>query len=159
MCDWRRGAFLPIVLMSVCGLSGCGGRSHEWPYTVEMGGTRLNVEVAVTPEQKDRGLMFRDRLDENWGMLFVYDTEQPLSFWMKNTRMPLSIAFVDRARIVRDIRDMPPLSEETHTSKVPAMYALEVNQGWFRRHKVTPGTDVTFSTELDDLIAETRQEN
>jgi len=155
MSDWCGCAFLPIVVMGLCIVTGCDSHGREWPYTVETSGARLMVEVATTPEQLERGLMFRDRLDEDWGMLFVYDAEQTLSFWMKNTTIPLSIAFLDRGLVVRDIRDMQPLSEETLTSKVPAMYALETNRGWFERHNVTPGTAVTFSPELEALIKAT----
>ena len=152
MSEWRRAAFLPILLVSVCGAFGCGSRTDEWPYTVRIGGAQINVEVATTPQQRERGLMFRDDLDEKWGMLFVYDAEGPLEFWMRNTRIPLSIAFLDRGLVVRDIQDMTPMSEEMHVSKAPAIYALEVNQGWFARHDITPGTTAKFSPELEKFI-------
>ena len=152
MSEWRRVALLPILLVSVCGAFGCGSRTREWPYTVRMAGVQINVEVAATPQQRERGLMFRDELDEKWGMLFVYDKEEPRQFWMKNTKIPLSIAFIDRGLVVRDIQDMTPMSEEMHLSKAPAIYALEVNQGWFARHHITPGTTAEFSPELEKLI-------
>jgi len=149
---WRRPVFLPIVLVGMCSVFGCNSRTREWPYTVQLGDASLKVEVAATPEQRERGLMFRDDLDENWGMLFAYDDEWTLSFWMKNTKIPLSIAFIDRGLVVRDIQDMTPMTEEMHTSKVPVMYAIEVNRGWFVRHDIAPGTVVTFSPELEKYI-------
>ena len=154
MSEWRRVALLPILLVSVCGAFGCGSR--EWPYTVRMGGVQINVEVAATPQQRERGLMFRDELDEKWGMLFVYDKEETRQFWMKNTKIPLSIAFIDRGLVVRDIQDMTPMSEEMHLSKAPAIYALEVNQGWFARHNITPGTTAEFSPELEKFIEQSQ---
>jgi len=151
--DWCQRAFLPIILLCTGCSVGCNTSETEWPYTVELGGTRVNVEVASTPAECARGLMFRDRLGENWGMLFVYGKEQRLSFWMKNTTIPLSIAFIDREGVVRDIQDMTPLSEEPHTAGVPVPYALEVNRGWFARHGVVPGTTVGFSPKLEALTS------
>ena len=90
-------------------------------------------------------------------MLFVYESEEPLAFWMKNTTIPLSIAFLDRKRVVRDIQDMTPRSEARHVASAPVMFALEVNQGWFARHDVTPLATAVFSPELDALIETYRQ--
>lgn len=107
-------------------------------------GKNLKVEVVQTEEEKARGLMFRESLGKNEGMLFVYEKEEFLSFWMKNTRIPLSIAFMDAKGIIVDIQDMEPFGLETHTSAFPALYALEVNQGWFRRNGITVGDRVNL---------------
>ncbi len=88
--------------------------------------------------------MYRDSLPENHGMLFVFDREQPLAFWMKNTKIPLSIAFLNKDFVIVDIQDMEPFSEKTHISAVPAMYALEVNQGFFRKHGIEVGDTLKF---------------
>ncbi|MCX5910226.1 MAG: DUF192 domain-containing protein [Deltaproteobacteria bacterium] len=102
------------------------------------------MEVVQTEEQKARGLMFRESLGEDEGMLFVYGREEFLSFWMKNTRIPLSIAFMDAKGRIVDIQEMEPFSLETHRSAYPAVYALEVNQGWFQRNGVQVGDRVNL---------------
>jgi len=157
MSLWCTRRFLPIIVLGLGCSFACRPSAKDWPWVVELGGVRLNVEVADTPGKRDHGLMFRDKLGENWGMLFVYETEETLVFWMKNTTIPLSIAFIDRGLVVRDVQDMTPLSEEMHPSSVPAAYALEVERGWFARHGVRPGTAVRFSPELDRLVRERRQ--
>ena len=86
--------------------------------------------------------MHRDSLAPDHGMLFVYEQEEHLSFWMKNTLIPLSIAFIDAAGKIVDIQDMMPLSEESKKSAYPARYALELNQGWFEKHGVRTGDAV-----------------
>jgi uncharacterized membrane protein (UPF0127 family) len=108
----------------------------------------LTVEVADTVETRARGLMYRTHLPEYAGMLFVFEAPARLAFWMKNTRIPLSIAFIDpRWRIV-DIQDMdPPRPGEdvpVYLSRQEAQYALEVNQGFFRRHGIGVGAQVVF---------------
>jgi uncharacterized membrane protein (UPF0127 family) len=109
---------------------------------------QLTVELAVTPEQKTMGLMERRHLAENAGMLFVYDSSQPpdAGFWMFRTRIPLDIAFLDSAGIVRATRAMVPcetvLTEgcPTYSPDVPYRYALEVNSGYLQRHGITLGS-------------------
>ena len=102
----------------------------------------VQVEVADTPEERQQGLMGRTALAEDAGMLFVFDTEQPLSFWMKDTLIPLSIAFIDAEGRIVDIQDMQPLDETPHLSAEPARYALEVNQGFFVERGVMVGDTV-----------------
>ncbi len=109
-----------------------------FPLWVHPGDT-LWVEIAYTPESQVQGLMYRDSLPENRGMLFVYPESQPLVFWMKNTRIPLDIAFADEYGVIVDIQQMEPMSLEPHRSPEPVRYALEVNRGWFQRHGVTVG--------------------
>ena len=116
-----------------------------------LGGRELALEVVSTPDQMRTGLMFRDHLDENAGMLFVYPAPQPLSFWMKNTRLPLSIAFIRADGTIANVRDMAPFDEKTfHQSVGDCVYALEVNQGWFARHGVVRGQKVRFLKTVDD---------
>ena len=99
----------------------------------------LLVEVAETERQQQRGLMGRTELDANRGMLFVYDREQQLSFYMRDTLIPLSIAYIDARGTIIDIQDMQPLDETSHPSAAPAKYALEVNQGFFEAHGIQVG--------------------
>ena len=101
----------------------------------------LDAELALTHEEKGRGLMFRSRMDENSGMLFVFDREQMMDFWIKNTYIPLSIAYIDSEGIIREIYDMKPLDISiSYPSKYPARYALEVNRGWFSRKGIRKGS-------------------
>lgn len=103
---------------------------------------KLEVELATTPETRAVGLMNRFSLRTDHGMLFVFETPQPLAFYMRNTYVPLSIAFVDsRSRIV-NIEDMRPLDESTHWSKGLAKYAIEMRQGWFAAKGIGPGDSV-----------------
>lgn len=109
---------------------------------------RLSVELAVTPEQKTMGLMERRHLAETAGMLFVYDSTQPpdAGFWMFRTRIPLDVAFLDSAGVVRAIRTMVPCETilaqgcPTYAPGAPYRYALEVNSGYFERHGIGVGT-------------------
>ena len=101
---------------------------------------RVMAEIADTEFRRMKGLMFRESMQENRGMLFVFEHEQHLSFWMKNTYIPLSIAYIDRRGVIMEIHDMKPLDTSiTYPSKNPAKYALEVNQGWFRKHAINAG--------------------
>lgn len=103
----------------------------------------LGVEIARTPEERNLGLMHRRYLPEASGMLFAFEYEQVLAFWMKNTHIPLSIAYIDRRGVIREIYDMKPLDDTlTYPSRNPAMYALEVNAGWFERNGITRGCRV-----------------
>jgi uncharacterized protein len=105
------------------------------------GEVRVRVEIADDDYERARGLMYRTALAENRGMLFVYGSEQKLSFWMKNTLIPLSIAFMDAEGRIVDIQDMKPLDDDppSYISAEPAQYALEVNQGFFEERGVEVG--------------------
>jgi uncharacterized protein len=100
------------------------------------------AEVVTTPEQRATGLMRRFSLQPDHGMLFVFDRPQLLSFWMKNTYIPLSIAFIDADGRIVNIEDMRPQDESMHLSRRPSLYALEMKQGWFAEKGVKPGDAV-----------------
>lgn len=94
---------------------------------------RISAQVASTPRQREIGLMFRKQMPESEGMLFAFDTPGVQCFWMKNTRLPLTAAFVaDDGRIV-NLADMQPQTEDSHCSDEPVRYVLEMNQGWFAK--------------------------
>jgi uncharacterized membrane protein (UPF0127 family) len=113
-------------------------------------GERVEVQVEIADEEDEqkRGLMERTALAEEAGMLFVFRGERPLSFWMKDTLIPLSIAYIDGDGGIVDIQDMQPLDESSHPSAAPAQYALEVNQGFFEARGVQVGdeADLPVST-------------
>jgi uncharacterized membrane protein (UPF0127 family) len=130
-----RQALLAVVLA----LPICAAAADLPTRTLSIHGERFVVEVASTPQTRATGLMNRFSLQQDHGMLFVFESPQPLAFWMKNTYIPLSIAFVDeRGRIV-NIENMRPQDESTHWSKGPARYALEMRQGWFAARGIGAG--------------------
>ena len=100
----------------------------------------IQAELALTPTQQMIGMMHRRQMGANEGMLFVYDEPHRLCFWMRNTLIPLTIAFLaDDGRIV-NTADMKPLDESSHCAGEPVRYALEMNQGWFAKRGLKPGT-------------------
>ena len=121
-------------------------RKNLIPLTIK--GKKIKVEVVRTEKEKEKGLMFRESLGKDEGMLFIYDREEMLSFWMKNTRIPLSIAFIDQQGRIVDIQDMEPFSLRTRVSARPAQYALEVNQGWFKKNGIDVGDVVKLPPVL-----------
>jgi uncharacterized protein len=100
----------------------------------------IRAEVAADMATRSRGLMFRKSLAPNAGMVFVFDEASQHCMWMKNTLIPLSVAFVDEAGIIINIEDMAPHTEDTHCAKRPARYALEMDRGWFASRGIKPGT-------------------
>jgi uncharacterized protein len=112
--------------------------------TIKIGNKTLKVKLAITPAQQKQGLMNVQgmgptKLSKDEGMLFVYRREEILSFWMKNTTLPLSIAFINKKGSITEIRDMEPMDMASVRSAKPAQYALEVNQGWFSRNNIKVG--------------------
>jgi uncharacterized membrane protein (UPF0127 family) len=108
--------------------------------TISIKGHTLAVELATTPKARTCGLSHRVKLPENRGMLFIYATPGPRTFWMKDTHIPLSIAFLDDAGLISSIHHMTPMqTDERYRSLQPVRYALEVNQGWFAEHGIGVG--------------------
>ena len=102
----------------------------------------IAVEVADEFHERQLGLMYRKELAEDKGMLFVYNNEKMRNFWMKNTYIPLTIAFVNKDGLILHLADMKPLDINAVSSKYPAQFALEMNQGWFSKHKIGPGDKI-----------------
>jgi uncharacterized membrane protein (UPF0127 family) len=113
---------------------------HAW---LIFGSDTITAEVASTPDQRAQGLMNRPSLPDGTGMLFVFQDEQVRSFWMRNTLVSLDIAFMDSEFRIVDIQQMEARSEDFHESRQPAMYALEVPEGWFAAHGVRVGDKPT----------------
>jgi len=111
---------------------------------LRVGDVPLAAEIASSGQQRYAGLSFRETLDEDAGMLFVYPAEQPLTFTMRNTLLPLSIAFIDASLVISEIVDMDVGPGQLFPSSAPAQFALEVNQGWFQRNSIEVGTRVSM---------------
>jgi len=138
--ECTRSMFLLIFLF--CFIS-C--TTHKLPVreiTIERDGLVLAVvkaEIAGTSEERTHGLMFRKELPDGEGMLFIFESDQVLSFWMKNTYIPLSIAYISWDGRIIDIKDMYPHDENSVSSSRSVRYALEVPQGWFSRSGIRVG--------------------
>jgi uncharacterized membrane protein (UPF0127 family) len=105
----------------------------------------ISAEIAATDEERAQGLMYRKELAAGKGMLFVFDRDQIMSFWMKNTFIPLSIAYISSDGIILEIHDMKPHSEAPVSSSRSARYALEVPQGWFETEGIKTGDKLLFN--------------
>ncbi|MDZ7727839.1 MAG: DUF192 domain-containing protein [Dehalococcoidia bacterium] len=114
----------------------------------------VSAELAVTPEQRQRGLMFREELGEDDGMLFLFPGQSSTGFWMRNTYVPLDIAYLGEDGTVQEIRHGVPESEEVLTPEEPYRYVLEVNRGWFEENGFGVGDRVVIPEALDAIDVE-----
>ena len=116
--------------------------AHAGPPTVQLsaGMHLIHAEVAADVPTRMQGLMHRRSLAANAGMLFVFDESAIHCMWMKNTLIPLSVAFIDQGGTILNIADMQPHSEQSHCAAAPARFALEMTKGWFAQRGVKPGT-------------------
>jgi uncharacterized protein len=103
---------------------------------------KVVAEVASIPSDRAQGLMFRKKMSDNEGMLFVYPQPHVTGMWMKNTLIPLSVAFIDDKGVIINVEEMKPETLDAHMAKAPAKYSLEMNSGWFKKRKLGPGTRI-----------------
>jgi len=134
--------FPAAALAAVLLLAGC--RPDAQKVTLQVSGLSLSVEVARTEAQREHGLMGRKDLGPRDGMIFVFDRDEHLAFWMKNTPTPLSIAFVSAEGRILQIEDMQPFSETVIRSRLSARYALEMKQGAFAALGIKEGDVISF---------------
>jgi uncharacterized membrane protein (UPF0127 family) len=127
----------------------CGAAESGELHTMSVGNAEFQVEIADTEQSRRIGLMNREQLPEGQGMLFVFERDQRLSFWMQNTSIPLSIAYISSDLVVREIHDMTPFSLEPVRSSRSVRYALEVNQGAFGEAGIEPGDTVVLPDYLE----------
>jgi len=150
--------FLPlfVALFTAVSSHGCAyGRLETANIRIERGAEQplsIRAELARSVEERQQGLMHRKKLADGAGMLFIFDRDQVLSFWMKNTYVPLSIAFIAADGRIVEIKDMQPLDLNTVSSSRSVRYALEVPQGWFGRANINPGDRLV----LDEIIGRTK---
>ncbi|CAD2261776.1 DUF192 domain-containing protein [Xanthomonas arboricola] len=142
-----------LALASLILLGGCASSGGSW---VELAGTRYQVELAQNDADRAKGLMFRDAMADDHGMLFVHDRQEPLAYWMKNTKIALDILyFDDERRLVSQQRDVPPCSAgdacPPYPSKRPARYVLELNAGQAAKLNLQDGASLTLSPDIPKL--------
>lgn len=111
--------------------------------TVKIAGHPLKAEVAASDAERAKGLMFREKMGKDDGMVFVFDEPGYHSMWMRNTLIPLSVAFLDKGGTILNILDMEPKTEDVHAAAGPARFAIETNKGWFAEKKIKAGDKVT----------------
>ncbi len=142
-CVGQASRALAILLLASLSCGNGGDASDVRPplpvASILVGHQRVTVEVAATPSARRRGLMHRESLPDDRGMLFIFPREKLLTFWMKDTHIPLSIAFAREDGTIVRIADLEPRSERAVSSRSPARYALEMNRGWFARRGVLEG--------------------
>lgn len=137
-------SFLALALLTL--LTACGKeappaepKSIEERFAFQLGARTVSLQVALHPEETQRGLMFRRQLAPDEGMLFVFDRPQQLSFWMRNTPLPLDIGYFDAEGVLREIYPLYPHDERPVASRGRMQFAIEMNQGWYRAAGVKPG--------------------
>jgi uncharacterized protein len=114
--------------------------------TLGAGMHRIDAQLALTPEQRQIGLMWRKKMPMHEGMLFVFEQPSQQCFWMKNTLLPLTAAFVDDDGTIVNLVDMQPQTLNPHCSAKPVRYVLEMNQGWFAKKNIKAGSKITGIT-------------
>jgi len=135
-----RAALAALALALACGASAAQDRPQKLPaLRLNAGIHNIDAEVARTPEQRAIGLMNRPAMEPNAGMLFVFEQPATQCFWMKNTLLPLSIAFVADDGSIVNIDDMKPQTLDSHCSTKAVRFVLEMNQGWFAKRGIKPG--------------------
>lgn len=131
------------LILLFCFVTATANAGDKVIVSLAISGYTLAAEVAHTPMSRAKGLMYRDSLGENSGMLFVFPKADRYSMWMLNTNIPLSVAFVDKNGIILNIADMTPHTKIEHGSVGLAKYALEVNRGWFSVRGIKAGERIT----------------
>jgi uncharacterized membrane protein (UPF0127 family) len=134
------GTVLPVLLLQ----AGSACADQQFPVmSLTAGMYVIQAEVAANDAQRQQGLMFREKLAPNSGMVFLFNQPAQVCMWMKNTYVPLSVAFIDERGKILNIEDMQPQTTSSHCATGQATYALEMNKGWFAQKNIKPGTLVS----------------
>lgn len=149
MKTWRNLfglAFLAVASMSFIGVNAQENIDFD-EITIKINNNKLNVEYAQTFEQRARGLMYRKAMCEDCGMLFRFDEPKRASMWMKNTFIPLDVAFIDRNGVITDIKPLQPHDLTSVAASKQVLFALEMNQGWFADNNIKVGHKITLNPQ------------
>ncbi|MBA3849192.1 MAG: hypothetical protein C0502_04250 [Opitutus sp.] len=158
----RPVSVLLASLLLLGAFSACGGRKEAASapksvndhFEIKLGAQKVRLQIAALPDEVERGLMFRKSMGRDEGMLFVFPRRQPMSFWMRNTTLPLDIGYIDADGVLREIYPMYPLDEKSVPSRGRDLqFALEMNQGWFRDRGVRPGDKLDLAAVREALKA------
>lgn len=140
----RTKRYLPSILAVILGLVTTSVLSQQIQKfnstSLTAGIYVIKAEVAANEAERQQGLMFREKMAPNEGMVFIFDAPAAVCMWMKNTPLPLSVAFLDDEGKIINIEDMKPQTTDTHCAAKQARYALEMNLGWFKQKNIKPGT-------------------
>lgn len=135
--------FCAIVAAAIGCAAVPAAAQEKFPVTQLTAGMYLiQAEVAITEAQREQGLMFREQMGPNQGMVFLFDAPAGVCMWMKNTILPLSVAFIDAQHRIVNIEDMKAQTTTSHCAIKPALYALEMNLGWFKQKNIKPGMTI-----------------
>lgn len=144
-----------LIALLILGLAGCNQEettasadSHAKPdayFPLTIGDQQIRVQLAILPSEQATGLMFRQELAENDGMLFIFSAPRQQGFWMKNVDIPLDVGYIRPDGVLREVYPMYPHVEESVRSESSDIkYVLEMNQDWYKNHKVYPGAKIDF---------------
>ena len=152
-----------LALASFVLLAACGGSEAAKPavektvedrFAIKVGGRTVQMQVAALPEEMQKGLMFRQSMGTDEGMLFAYTSPTQLSFWMRNTEIPLNIGFFDATGELKEIYEMYPHDERPVAAHADNLqYALEMNQGWYKQAGIKPGAKLDLAAVAEALKA------
>lgn len=130
-------------MLAISAFVGCTALAGPLPeLELTIGIHRIQAEVAATDEARQQGLMFREKMADNHGMLFVFPAAQHECMWMKNTQLPLAVAFLDDQGVIVNIEEMEAHTLNSHCSARPVRFALEMNSGWFAQHRYAAGSQL-----------------
>jgi hypothetical protein len=144
----RRRRLLALAACLALGAASRAGADPLLTYPLRIKGHTIRVELADSPETRRTGLMHRRQMGESNGMLFIFEEPSPQAMWMKNTLIPLSVAFIRADGRILNIEDMQPLTEDAHASSGDALFAIEMNLGWFRKRGIAAGDRVEGMKDL-----------
>jgi len=136
------GAFAVFALFAACGNTekkSVEFKTVEDRFPIKVGGQVVQMQLAITPAEEQKGLMFRKSMGADEGMIFLYDRPQQMSFWMRNCEFPQDIGFFDSDGKLKEVYPMYPHDERPVQSLGIRQFALEMNQGWYRQHGLKPG--------------------
>ncbi len=136
-------AYFAVLLLATCAWAQEAPQMQLPRTTLSVGMFQIDAQVATTGEEHATGLMYRKEMPQHEGMLFVFPSPNQLCFWMKNTLIPLTAAFIDDDGTIVNLEDMKPKSLDSHCAKKPVRYVLEMNQGWFAKKGFKAGTKLS----------------